>query len=180
MRLITAPNFENVKDTDKVIFLAGPIQGSFDWHKSAIHIVETEMKKWSQLPNTPNIVIASPKRLTGKETTNDGYKNQVLWEKQFLERAGSNGVVLFWFCNQKEITLNDDGKQRSYGKTSRTEWGEWKCRHDFQGVDVVLGLDTEWQKEKYFKTRIELDESNIPILFDLKSTVLEAIKKCYK
>jgi len=168
MKYITAPNWTEIPENEKVVFLAGPIQGSTNWHEECFQI-------FKELCKLENVTIVSPKREIGMEKNEEGYREQVLWETKHLHRAAKNGVVLFWFSNEKEIVYDPDGKQRSYGKTTRTEYGEWKTRHDLTGCKVVLGLDTEWQKEKYFKTRIEQDGSNIPVCSTLIETILETI-----
>lgn len=173
IRYISAPNWERIDKDDKVVFLAGPIQGALGWHEEAYEIFKEEYK------GEKNIVICSPKRNSGMEKTIEGYEKQVNWETQHLKRAAKNGVVFFWFADQREIVYLEDGKtQRSFGKTSRTEYGEWKAYHDL-GVceNLVLGLDTEWQKEKYFKTRITQDESNITVCDNLVDTIKQTLKQ---
>lgn len=186
IRYITAPNFETISENDIVIFLAGPIQGSEDWHKQCYNFLKKEYERLSTSykellpwkPLFPNLVVCSPRRQSGIEKNEFEYKDQVLWETHHLRLAGKQGVVLFWFSNEKEQII-ENGKIRPYAKTSRFEFGEWKTRHDLTGANVVLGLDTDWSKEKYFLTRIEQDGSDIPVCYTLEETAKESIKLCF-
>lgn len=168
IKYITAPNWVDIEENEIVVFLAGPIQGSSNWHDEALDMF---MKKYKG-----NITICSPKRKIGMEKTIDGYKEQVLWETKHLHRAAEKGAIIFWFANEKEQIYDSGGKIRSYGKTSRTEYGVWKTMHDIYKCNVILGLDTDWQKEKYFRTCIEQDNSNIPICNSLDKTINKTIK----
>jgi hypothetical protein len=167
IKFISSPNWEKIDDDEIVIFLTGPIQGSFNWHEEALKLFYEKCDA--------NITIASPKRKIGMEKSEEGYKEQVRWETKHLHRASKNGVILFWFANEKEQIIDNDGKIRSYGKTSRTEYGVWKTMHDIYGCNVVLGLDTNWISEKYFRTCIEQDGSNIPICYTLSETIEKTI-----
>ena len=179
IKYVTAPNFD--EDVENVIFLAGPIQGAPEWHRKFYDLFKIKYdeleKQYTNLPySIPDVTIASPKRDSGLEKTLEGYEEQVKWETTYLEEAGKSGVVIFWFVNKENTTYNDDGTERSYGKTSRMEYGEWKTRHDLLGLNVILGLDTEWQTEKYFKTRIKQDGSDIPIVHNMEDLVNETYK----
>lgn len=185
IKFLTAPNLDQISENDIVIFLAGPIQGSEDWHSKCFNLFKQEYEKlknsyielpWK--PQFPNIIICSPRRETGIEKNEIEYKEQVLWETHHLRLAGKKGVVLFWFSNEKEQII-ENGKIRPYAKTSRFEFGEWKTRHDLTGASVVLGLDSDWINEKYFISRIEQDGSEIPICYTLEDTVKETIKICF-
>jgi len=185
IKFITAPNLEEISKNDIVIFLAGPIQGAEDWHSKCFELLKTEYEElnnsYNQLPWKPlfpNLVVCSPRRQTGIEKSDFEYKDQVLWETHHLRLAGKQGVVLFWFANEKEQII-ENGKLRPYAKTSRFEFGEWKTRHDIDGSNVILGLDTDWINEKYFLTRIEQDGSEIPICYSLEELVKESISMCF-
>lgn len=183
IKFFTSPDLETIGNNDIVIFLAGPIQGAVEWHKECFELIKKEYEtlfnsynhiRWN--PVFPNLFVASPKR----EIIDDkfDYKEQVLWETHHLRLAGKQGVILFWFANEKEQII-ENGKINSFGKTSRFEFGEWKTRHDTSSIKVVLGLDTDWKDEKYFKVRIEQDGSDIPICYNLENTVKETVKLCF-
>ena len=177
IKYISAPNFVDIKDNENVVFLAGPIQGALGWHEEAHKIF---IEEYNKLDTDLQITIFSPKRETGIEKNFTQYDVQVEWETLYLKKSGEQGVVLFWFANEKEKVYLKDGSLRPFGKTSRSEYGEWKARHDILGCDVVLGLDTDWQKEKYFRTRIEQDGSDIPICSTLRETIQETLNKIIK
>lgn len=184
IKFLSAPNLDEISKEDIVVFLAGPIQGSEDWHSKCFELFKIEYQKlqdsYKQLrwdPQFPNLIVCSPRRQYGIKKSFD-YKEQVLWETHHLRLSGKQGVVLFWFENEKEQII-ENGKLRPYAKTSRFEFGEWKTRHDLLGTNVVLGLDTEWSNEKYFKARIDQDGSTIPICYNLEDTVKETIKLCF-
>ncbi len=71
------------------VFLAGPIQGAPDWQALAIEMLRGE-----------DADIFSP-RSVGPVPA---YEVQVSWERAHLDRAGRNGVVMFWLANPLPLT----------------------------------------------------------------------------
>lgn len=143
-KLILPPNY--LKKIDgPLIFLAGPIQGAWDWQEKAINIIQTI---------APDICIASPRRDTQSCPESDFppemYNEQVDWETYHLRKAGENGVVLFWLAKEFKHVC-----QRAYAQTSRFELGEWKVRHERDKARLVVGIEEGFTNAKYIKRRRE-------------------------
>ena len=126
-RVYTPTNYIEKTVVHSVIFLAGPIQGAVDWQSTAIELIKKE---------NPHIIVANPRRrcLDGEFD----YEAQVDWETFHLRRAGENGVIMFWLPKE-----TDHDHNRAYAQTSRVELGEWKVRHERDGVDLVIGIFEE-------------------------------------
>lgn len=144
-----------IVDVDgRVVFLAGPIQGTPDWQARAaehIHFVDND------------IVIASPRKDYLDEEFI--YEAQVDWETHFLNRAAKRGGIMFWLASQTEETPG-----RAYAQTSRFELGEWKVRYNKGGIKLVVGIEEGFGNARYIRRRFEQDCPNVPIYRTLLST----------
>lgn len=142
-----------------VIFLAGPIQGAPNWQKEAAEII-------SSLAN--NLTVASPRReyMDGEFV----YEKQVDWETHYLNKAATNGVILFWLANEVE---NIPG--RSYAQTTRFELGEWKARNQLGLAKLVVGIENGFTNNRYIKRRLMQDCSNVPVCNNLRDTCIKAV-----
>lgn len=161
-KLILAPEYIDVEGP--VIFLAGPIQGAQDWQNKAIKIIQK---------SAPDLHIASPRReYLDKEFV---YEKQVDWETHYLRRAAQNGVIMFWFAKKFE-----HDNERAYAQTSRFELGEWKIRHERDGVKIVVGIGEEFTGAKYLRRRFSQDCPDIKIHTSLEETCKEAVGEARK
>jgi len=150
---------EHVSSEQRVVFLAGPIQGAPDWQSDAINILNT-LK--------PDICIASPRRESFEEVS---YDEQVNWETENLRKAGENGVIMFWLAKE-----NEQISGRSYAQTSRAELFEWKVRHERDGAKIVIGIEEGFTGYRYIKKRFGQDCPDVPILESLEETCKRALK----
>lgn len=161
-RILLPP--EIIKIEGKVIFLAGPIQGAPLWQDIAIKYIQE---------HDIDIHIANPRR-----NYIDGtfvYNAQVDWETHFLNRAAQNGAIMFWLADEAEHNCG-----RAYAQTSRFELGEWKVKHERDGIKLIVGIDNGFTNKKYIKRRLEQDCPNVPICSTLEETCQKAIELCYK
>ena len=150
---------EHVSSEQKVIFLAGPIQGAPNWQSNAINILTT-LKS--------NICIASPRR---EKFEGVNYDEQVDWETENLRNAGKNGVIRFWFAREGEQIQG-----RSYAQTTRAELFEWKVRHERDGAKIVIGIEEGFSGAKYIRRRFGQDCPDVPILDSLEETCKKVLK----
>jgi len=162
MKLILPPAYLRQVDAP-LIFLAGPIQGTYDWQKDAINIIQN---------SAPEVYIASPRKQIdlGGEFTQELYNEQVDWETYHLRKAGETGVILFWLAREAEHRCD-----RAYAQTTRFELAEWKMRHERDGSKIVVGIETGYTGSKYILRRFSQDCPEIPILHSLEDTCREAI-----
>ena len=157
MKVIYPP--ENYDSGKKIIFLAGPIQGSRDWQKDAIDIISK---------SKVDVDIANPRR----EYLNDEfvYEAQVDWETKFLNKAGENGVILFWLAKEEKHYC-----ERPHAQTTRFELAEWKVKHQLLGRNIVLGIEEGFTNKRYITRRFTQDCPSIKICNTLEETCEEAI-----
>ena len=107
------------------VFLAGPVQGTYDWRGT--------------MPKIDNVTYLSPARTN---YDNFDYVEQVEWEKKMMSMAD---IILFWI---PESTINIPG--REYAQTTRTEFGEYLGK----GKRVIIGISKDtFPGYKYFKSK---------------------------
>jgi len=145
-----------------IIFLAGPIQGSEDWQKEAIEIIQDL---------NPEVNIANPRRhyLPGDFI----YSKQVDWETHFLNLASKQGVIVFWLAKE-----SDHDPERAYAQTSRVEIGEWmaKCSTSNGNIKLIIGIEEGFSGAKYLRRRVPQECPNAKIFDNLKDVCMEASK----
>ena len=130
-----------------------------DWQQQAIDYIQK---------NAHHLYIASPK----KKYLGDSfqYNEQVDWESHFLQRAASNGCVLFFLANEAEQIAG-----RAYAQTTRFELGEWAAKQAQNNCNMVVGIEAGFSNAKYIKRRLGQNNPNVPILDDLVATCQTAI-----
>lgn len=173
MRVLTPPEYCKVatfeENEDIVIFLAGPIQGAPEWHKSFMNKFKKEMegKKLSK-----NIVIASPKR-DEVDKTKFVYQEQVDWESFYLDKASKHGVIVFWMPKETEKV-----EGRSYAQTTRFEIGEWFAKgQNIKDFKIVVGAQKGFEGTRYMEYKFEQINPEFKLHESLDDVVDEVIKK---
>lgn len=144
-----------------MIFLAGPIQGTYDWQKVAVEFLGSL---------APGVAIANPRReyLPGDFV----YSAQVDWETFMLRQAAETGVILFWLAKE---TDHDPG--RAYAQTTRFELAEWATRAQFdRNVRIVVGIEEGYSGARYVRRRLGQDCPWLVIHEDLQKTCLAAAR----
>ena len=157
--LILPPQYVDTQNAP-IIFLAGPIQGAPLWQTQAIALLQDLM---------PEAYIASPRKeyLEGTFV----YAEQVDWETHHLNLAAQNGVVLFWLAQEMMHF-----PERAYAQTSRFELGEWKVKHERDGINLVVGIEEGFSNERYIRRRLTQDCPEVTICSTLEATCQQAIK----
>lgn len=143
-----------------VIFLAGPIKGACQWQKRAISTIQGM---------SGEIFVANPRREYGAGEFN--FDAQVDWETHFLRRAATKGVILFWLANEQEHDCS-----RPYAQTSRFELAEWKMKHEYENIQLVVGIEEGFTGAGYITRRLSQDCPNVPICSSLEETCRKAVE----
>jgi hypothetical protein len=157
-KVITPPDIKKVDGP--IIFLAGPIQGAYDWQKEAIEIISALNKE---------LTIALPrKEYLDKEFI---YEKQVDWETHHLNLAAKNGVILFWLAKEDKVVPG-----RAYAQTSRFELGEWKARSQLGLAKLVVGIEDGFSNSRYIRRRLMQDCPSVPVSESLEETCTNAVK----
>jgi hypothetical protein len=164
-RLILPPNYTHIEGP--LLFLAGPIQGAPRWQDRALDFLHGF---------SPDLTIASPRRILDRSVNPERipYNEQVDWESHHLRRAAVNGAILFWLAKEFEHQCD-----RAFAQTSRFELGEWKMRHERDGVKLIVGVEEGFTNERYIRRRLSQDCPDIRICQTLEETCAEAISKIY-
>jgi hypothetical protein len=164
-RIYTPTEYLDPSVTKPVLFLAGPIQGAPDWQAEAISIIRK---------TRANLIIASPRRPEELEA-NFVYDEQVEWETEHMERAWSNGAVMFW-CPKESHKI--DG--RAYAQTTRAEYGRSIENHRHTGSKMTLGMEQGFSGAKYFRFLAGKYYPQMQIADNLLETCLNAVELARK
>jgi hypothetical protein len=168
MVIYTPPRYDY--SNEATIFLAGPIQGAKRWQNDAAELL-TKLN--------PKISIASPRyigedqQIIGDYYPEERAHSQIDWETYHLNKAGKNGVVLFWLAKESKHFCN-----RAFAQTSRFELGEWTTKHLTQNSKLVVGIEYGFSGRDYIEYR--LMNTGIPILHDLSESCIKAVEFCNK
>ena len=142
-----------------VVFLAGPIQGAPLWQPHAAEIIQSA---------DPSVNVCSPRRdeRNDREFTDEKYYDQVNWETEYLQRAGENGVVLFWLpCVESEVP------GRSYAQTSRFELGNQQEKARRGDIKLVIGAEQDFPNRRYIYYRTSSECPNAALCETLEETL---------
>ena len=167
-----APEF--LQMTAVTTFLAGPIQGTWNWQEEMIKrfVSALSMRSFDR-----EIIVASQRRLDvpesrKKDFTDEMYNKQVDWETYNLNRAAANGLIVFWCAKE---TIHDCG--RAYAQTTRAELFEWKVKHERDGTKLIVGIEPGFTGEKYIRRRFSQDCPNVYIYNSFDRTCSAAINE---
>jgi hypothetical protein len=148
---------------NRVIFLAGPIQGAPDWQARAIDNLGYSSAVFD---------IASPRRLEMQKLTLEELTQQYAWEHYYLERAATEGVVLFWLAKE-EFSVPG----RAYAQTTRFELGEHAALQSVGRCTMVVGIEPGFTNERYLRYTLSTKMPGIPIYDNLAQTCEAAANK---
>lgn len=167
VKVLRAPYYDIKQADDIIIFLAGPIQGSSEWHEEFIQKLKSNLKI------KKNVTICSPKRLTKDNFIYDG---QVDWESFYLEQASKRGLIVFWLAKEQEKV-----EGRSYAQTTRFEIGEWwaKAVHR-KDLKIVIGAEEGFEGLRYITKKFASIFPNFrlnPTIDDMVNEIVQKLRK---
>lgn len=145
-----------------LVFLAGPTWTS-PWQDEAIAYFQR---------HAPDVHLANPRRPVDVDRDFDQamYEEQVDWETEHLQRAGADGVVLFWLAAEQVHRC-----ERAYAQTTRFELAEWKECHRRDGVALALGIEAGFTGARYIRRRFAQECPTVALQDTLEATCREAI-----
>lgn len=95
MKVITAPEFYHVRESDITVFLAGGITNCENWQKEVIDVLKSAK-------DTDNLVVFNPRRdIWPSNSDLDEVKKQIEWEFEYLS-CGKCLIFSMYFTNTKE------------------------------------------------------------------------------
>ena len=148
---------ERVEAVGRVVFLGGPIQGTWDWQAlAASRLLEADS----------NLQIANPRR--PRVGLGFNWKEQVDWESEHLALAARRGVVMFWLARELE-----HNPARAYAQTSRFELGEWSAKAAAGRAKLAVGVEAGFSGERYIRRR--LGQAGLPVADSLDDVCAAAI-----
>lgn len=156
------------------VFLAGPIEGTNSekmWQEEFITEIQKGIK---DIKTTKNIIICSPRRL--EKPKNFVYEEQVNWESKYLELAGNQGIIVFWFAKETEKIQG-----RSFARTSRVEYGEWIGKSQLiKKINMIVGYENGFDGFEYIEKKFTNTYPGNQIKTSKKDMIDEIIEKIKK
>jgi len=147
-----------------IIFLAGPIQGTWNWQREATAtLTSAGYRGW----------IASPRPTTlSDEASLPDYHEQIGWEHHHIRKTLLKGVVMFWLA--KESAHDPD---RSYAQSSLFEIG-WVLGHRMHDprAKIVIGIEEGFSGARYVRRTFEKYAPEVPIFDALADTCKETVR----
>ena len=157
-----------VTNTERLFFLAGPIQGAPDWQREGFRLIE------ESFTDSSHIHVANPRREYLDGTFN--YSSQVDWEKLHLWRAAHSGGTLFWIPRQ-DFSLDYEAG-RPYAKTTAQElqrYAGWLMYDPKLPISIGIEPGCEFDSQRYF--RHTADEFQVPVLTSLDDVVANLLEQ---
>lgn len=147
-----------------IIFLAGPIQGTWNWHRGAVETLRSAgYRGW----------IASPRSTTLEDTAVlADREEQIDWEHHHIRKALLKGVIMFWLAKERE-----HDPERSYAQTSRFEIG-WVFGHRMhdERAKIVVGIEDGFSGARYIRRTFGKYAPDVPIFGTLDDACKESIR----
>ncbi len=143
--------------TRPVVFLAGPVQGTYDWQAGVAERLRTL---------GANADIVSPRGQDDLYTQpsqwlESGQQNP--WERRYLRLARDMGVIAFWLAAQEYGTPG-----RAYAQTTRIELGRVAGWKDYNpAIKLVFGVDQRYQGGNQTYMEEVCEELGVPVQRDL-------------
>lgn len=172
IKVLEPPTYDNCatfeEDEDIVIFLMGPIQGTYNWQND---FVEKFKKILEGKKLTKNIIIANPKRKVFVKSEFN-YGEQVDWESFYLDKASKQGAIFCWLARETEKV-----KGRQYSQTTRFELGEWFAKgQKIENFKMIVGQDKEYEGTRYVEYKFKQICPEFKMTYDFDETVKELIE----
>lgn len=195
----------DLKQGERLYFLAGPIRGADDWQAKAIELLHQKdpfcyiacpcrydinhplsrfQIKPTELPRSTDHKRELPEYALP-------FENQTMWERYYLEHASCFGSVIFWLpCESKENPRKkEDGP---YARDTYGELGRWSIRHASSGkggfsnqylsagshLNLVIGAEEGFPGLGVIKKNLDADHGQpFDIYPNLEETIAAAVKK---
>lgn len=158
VKILRAPEEYKVstflENRDVFVFMAGPATGCESWQEEFLDKLQKELK---DIKTNKNIVLCTPRRL--EKPKNFVYEEQIEWESYYLNKAATQGFIVFWFAKETEKIPG-----RSFARTSRFEIGEWFSKgQTIPGFKMIVGRENGFEGFEYIENRLKsVDEKFVP------------------
>lgn len=194
----------DLKQGERLYFLAGPIRGAGDWQAKAIKLLhEKDPFCYIVCPSRYDInhelfkYRIKPTELP-RETDDERelpeyalpFENQTMWERYYLEKASYFGSIIFWLpCeDNSNPRKKEDGPyaQDSYGELGRwsiksskpEEFCSEKGKFVTKRVNLTVGAEKDFLGLKTIQKNFNADHGEeFTIYPTLQETIVEAVRK---
>lgn len=176
----------NLKQGERLYFLAGPIKGGGDWQAKAIQLLQQK---------DPFCYIACPHsydihhelfKYQMPPTEALCFENQTMWERYYMERASWFGSIIFWLpCEDKQNPRKNGPYARdTYGeiarcsvKSSKPEIFSFNKGYN-RRFNVIIGAEKDFLGLNGIKKNSNADHAGVFDFYsNLEDTITAAVKK---
>ncbi|MBI2045463.1 hypothetical protein HYT23_05365 [Candidatus Pacearchaeota archaeon] len=164
-------------DDNLLIFLAGPIRGTYPWHDEAVKIISSIDSR---------IYIVSPNRNIKDEHfgkvvlgNKEKFSRQLEWERYYLNKSSVNGAIMFWLAKQTHEMYVDELSRfpAPYARDTRQELGGWgwgPLAYD-KAFPVVVGGEDEFPGFDVIKRNFIAVKPDMNFYSSLEETCFRAV-----
>src|SRR3989338_7535362 len=177
MKNLILPKYYIDDNSDMLIFLIGPIRGTYCWHDKAIEIIsEINPKIQIASPNKKLSEINLERAVNWKENK---FERQTLWERHYINRASKSGAIMVWLAKQTTPMYMDEksGFQAPYARDIRGELGGWgwgQLMHD-KNFPIVIGAEEEFPGLSVIKANFIAVKPDMQLYKTLEETCFKAV-----
>ncbi|MEJ0002288.1 MAG: hypothetical protein WDN09_03940 [bacterium] len=116
----------DLKEGERLYFLAGPIRGGGGWQFKAIKML-AELDPWCYIACPHGHILGLELYKYPFEVKNHfiSFPNQTLWERHYLEQASWHGAVIFWLPCEDKYGPREGG---NYARDTRGEIARWSLK----------------------------------------------------
>lgn len=147
---------ESAVVTGPVIFLAGPTLGTLEWQAHVTTLVRED-------PTLAHVSIVSQRQTPAELDA------QMSWDSQWMYRAATCGVVLFWIAQRTQPRGFP-----AYAQPSIWELSEWTLRLRRHDAPLAVGIEDGFPGASYVHTRLKQNRPHLAVHLNLSDTLAAA------
>jgi len=192
----------DLKEGERLYFLAGPIRGGGDWQAKAISLLhEIDPFCYIVCPccyNTDHELFRFQIKPTELPRSTDDererpkyalpFQNQTMWERFYMEMAAQYGSVIFWLPCEDKVNPRKEGP---YARDTYGELGRWSLKNanpdicffrrnmdSSKVVNLTIGAEKDFPGLSVIQKNLNADHCGEFIIYPtLEEAISEAVRK---
>jgi hypothetical protein len=176
--LIPKRNYEIDPAFGSLFFLAGPVRGGDDWQKKFYELLKTKLDQfyvaipYYHVPGMQKFDLLDH----AEEGSGDDFPRQLDWERFYLEKAATQGCVVFWLPEESKHDPRPK-EEGAYATDTRGEMGRWSVHKKYHPeYKLVVGGEATFPGLSQIQRNLNADVGcDFPIYNTLEETVDAAI-----
>jgi hypothetical protein len=131
----------DIPDGERLIYLAGPIEGAVDWQAEAVKVIDGD------IPRDRRVHIANPRWTNIPRSRRLGPDEQLTWNKRYYRRAAwlgahGAGAVVVWVVPESEPRPEPYPRGYAYAEETRATFAELLGMQQTSNgpINIALGI----------------------------------------